>query len=136
MRNALVTTVVAGTAALALAAVARGQVQPVPGPGSGTVTVTGRVEVADGMIRATQLGDWKVVVANAPDVRVVNTPTVGRAAWPFLKAGGRVLVTWPDGSSETLAIAQVGGAGWVQAASAPRTRWVNLDVARSIEDVR
>ncbi len=135
MRNTLVTTVVV-VGALALVAAVRAQVQPVPGPGSGVVTVTGRVEVADGMIRAVQTGDWKVLLANAPDVHVVNTPTVARAALPFLKQRARVAVTWPDGTTETVHIAQLGGGGWVQDSSGARTRWINLDGARYVEDAK
>ena len=118
MRNALVTTLVIGGIAVALAAGVRGQAQAVPGPGSGVVTVTGTVQIADGMIHAAQVGDWKVAVANAPDVRVVNTPTVARAAWPFLRQGAQVTVTWPDGSTESIRIAQLGGAGGCREAAA------------------
>lgn len=133
MRNALVTVAAIGVVGMVWLLPARGQVQSAPGPGSGVVTVTGRVEIADGQIRASQLGDWRVTLANAADVRVVNTPTVVRAAHPFLKTGARVQVTWPDGSTETVAVVQLGGAGWVQGESGARTRWINLDTARYLE---
>jgi hypothetical protein len=135
MRNILVTTlVVVGTLALVRAVTA--QVQPVPGPGSGVVTVTGKVEVTDGTIRAVQVGDWRVVVANAPDVRVVNTPAVAAAAWPFLKQGSEIAVGWPDGTIDTIRIARLGGGGWVQGSSAGRTRWFNLDVAKYVQETK
>lgn len=136
MRNAVITSVVAGAAAIALGIAARAQVQTVPGPGSGIVTVTGRVEVADGVIRAVQNGEWKVLVANAPDVRVVNTPTVTQAPLPFLKVGARIVITWPDGVRDTVQISQLGGGPWILAADSSRPRWINVSGARSIEDAK
>jgi hypothetical protein len=135
------TAIAVAVAALAIAAgalsiPASGQVQSAPGPGSGVVSVTGRVEVADGMIRASQLGDWRILVANAPDVRVVNTATVARAPLPFLKQGARVLVTWQDGSTETVRLGQLAGGGWAQTETAGRTRWLNLDGARYVEEAK
>jgi hypothetical protein len=128
MRNAVITSVVAGAAAIALGIGARAQVQTLPGPGSGIVTVTGRVEVADGVIHAVQNGEWKVLVANAPDVRVVNTPTVAPAPLPFLKVGARIAIIWPDGV--------LGGGSWILADGSSRPRWINLTGARSIEDAK
>jgi hypothetical protein len=93
------------------------------------------VEVADGFIEARQSGDWKVAVANAPDVRVVNTPTVVQAPLPFLKAGVRLQVTWNDGSTATIHVAQPGSAGWCLT-EGQRRAWVNLNLARSVEEVR
>lgn len=135
MRKTVVTSVAAAIAAVALGLTARGQVQSVPGPGSGVVTVTGRVEVVDGMVRAAQNGDWKVQIANAPDVRVVNTATVLPAPLPFLKAGSRLTVTWPDGTVQTIRVGQLGSGGWVSDDSA-RGRWLNLSAARSVEDAK
>jgi hypothetical protein len=136
MRNAVITSVVAGAAAIALGIGARAQVQTLPGPGSGIVTVTGRVEVADGVIHAVQNGEWKVLVANAPDVRVVNTPTVAPAPLPFLKVGARIAIIWPDGVRDTLQISQLGGGSWILADGSSRPRWINLTGARSIEDAK
>ena len=136
MRNAVITSVVAAAAAVALAIGARAQVQTVPGPGSGIITVTGRVEVADGVIHAVQNGEWKVLVANAPDVRVVNTPTVAQAPMPFLKVGARVAITWPDGVRDTVEISQLGGGTWILADGRSRPRWINLSAARSVEDAK
>jgi len=136
MRKAVMTSIAAGIAAIALGIVVRAQVQPVPGAGSGVVTVTGRVEVADGMVRASQNGDWKVLIANAPDVRVVNTPTVANAPLPFLKVGARIAITWQDGSRESAQISQLGGGGWILADRTSRPRWLNLSSARSVEDAK
>jgi hypothetical protein len=136
MRKAFVTAVVIGVIALAWEFSARGQVQPVPGPGSGVVTVTGRVEIADGMIQARQNGDWRVAVANVPDVRVVNTPTVTRAPLPFVKAGAKLQVTWPEGSVENVRVTQPAGGGWCLIDSNGRARWVNLDLARYVDETR
>jgi hypothetical protein len=93
------------------------------------------VEVADGLIQARQSGDWKVAVANAPDVRVVNTPTVVAAPLPFLKAGIRLQVTWNDGSTATIRVVQPGAGGWCLT-EGQRPAWVNLNLARSVEEVR
>ena len=135
MRKAVIAGVGVVMAGLAWGIPARGQVQAVPGPGSGVVSVVGRVEVADGLIQARQSGDWKVGVANTPDVRVVNTPTVVPAPLPFVKAGVRLLVTWADGSTVTIRVVQPGGGGWCLTES-QRPAWVNLNLARSVEEVR
>jgi hypothetical protein len=136
MRNAVMTSITVGVAAIALGIAVRAQVQPVPGAGSGVVTVTGRVEVADGMVRASQNGEWKVLIANAPDVRVVNTATVANAPLPFLRVGARVAITWQDGSREPVQISQLGGGAWILADGTSRPRWLNLSSARSIEDAK
>jgi hypothetical protein len=132
MRNVVVTLAVAA-AAIGLGLTARGQVQSVPGPGSGVVTVTGRVEVVDGVVRSSQNGDWKVTLANVPDVRVVNTPTVAQAPLSFLKTGTTLTVTWQDGSRETIRVGQLGGGGWVRSETPGRRAWMNLDAARAVE---
>jgi hypothetical protein len=136
MRKALVTAVGIGIVALVWGLPARGQVQPVPGPGSGVVSVVGRVEVADGSIQARQAGDWRVAVANAPDVRVVNTPTVSPAPLPFLKTRVRLQVIWPGGASQTLRVAQLGGGGWCLVEGSGNPYWVNLNMAQSVEEMR
>jgi hypothetical protein len=136
MRNAVMTSISVGVAAIALGIVVRAQVQPMPGPGSGVVMVTGRVEVADGMVRASQNGEWKVLIANAPDVRVVNTPAVAHAPLPFLRVGARIAITWQDGTREPAQISQLGGGGWILADGTSRPRWLNLSSARSVEDAK
>ena len=135
MRKAFVTAVGIAVVGLAWGLPARGQVQPVPGPGSGVVTVVGRVEVVDGVIEARQSGDWKVAVANAPDVRVVNTPTVAPAPLPFLKVGARLEVVWPDNTTATIRVVQLGGGGWCLT-EGQRPQWINLSLARSVSEVR
>ena len=83
-----------------------GQVQPVPGPGTGIVTVQGEVDVRRlPPIEVGQRGDWRVSLANAADVRVVNTPAVAIAPPTFLRARGRYEVTWPGGERETFTLA-------------------------------
>jgi len=135
MRKAFVTAVGIAAVGLAWGLPARGQVQPVPGPGSGVVTVVGRVEVADGLIQARQSGDWKVAIANAPDVRVANIPTVALAPLPFLKVGARLEVSWPDNTTATIRVVQLGGGGWCLI-EGQRPQWINLSLARSVSDVR
>ena len=135
MRKALVTAIGIAVVGLVWGLPARGQVQPVPGPGSGVVTVVGRVEVADGVIQARQSGDWKVVIANAPEVRVVNIPTVSPAPLPFLKVGARLEVSWPDNTTATITVAQLGGGGWCLIGG-QRPQWVNLSLARSVGEAR
>lgn len=113
-----------------------GQVQPVPGPGTGVVTVQGEVDIRRvGPIDVGQRGDWKVSLANIADVRVVNTPAVAIAPLPFLKVGGRYDVTWPAGDRETVGVAQLGSSGWVRAAANGRQRWVNMALAKTIEEL-
>ena len=49
------------------------------------------------------------------------------------------MVTWPVGEQETFEVAQLGGGAWVRAADVDqrgRFRWLNLTVAKSIDEVR
>jgi hypothetical protein len=134
MRTKVVTGVVVAVVALYLARSTHGQVQSVPGPGTGVVTVQGVVDVrALPPIDVGQRGDWKMSLANVADVRVVNTPTVVAAPLAFLKVGGKYDITWPAGDRETIGVAQLGSGGWVRAAGG-RQRWLNLSVARAIEE--
>ena len=140
MRTKIITGVVAVVAALYWARSIQGQVQAVPGPGSGVVIVQGEVDVRRlPPIAVGQQGDWKVSLANVADVRVANTPVVAAAPLPFLRVGGRYMVTWPVGETETFEVAQLGGGTWVRAAvddQRGRLRWLNLTVAKSIDEVR
>ena len=96
MRTKIITGVVAVVAALYWARSIQGQVQAVPGPGSGVVIVQGEVDVRRfPPIAVGQQGDWKVSLANVADVRVANTPVVAAAPLPFIRVGGRYMVTWP-----------------------------------------
>ena len=135
MRTKVGVGVLVAAAALYWARSTEGQVQSVPGPGSGIVTVQGEVDIRRlPPIEASQRGDWKVTLANVPDVRVVNTATVTVAPLAFLKVGGRYAVTWPAGDREMVGIAEVGSGGWVRAAGAGRRRWLNLATAKAIEE--
>ena len=136
MHHRVVKALVVAGLAIAVGVAARGQVQSVPGPGSGVVMVTGRVEVVDGMVRSTQNGDWKVTLAHVPDVRVVNTASVAEAPLPFLKQGARLRVTWPDNVVDNVQVGQLGSGGWIRNDAAGRNVWLNLALARYIEESR
>lgn len=113
-----------------------GQVQPVPGPGSGIVTVTGKVQIDD-VVRVTPaVPDWRVTVGNVPDVRVVNTHGVTLTLPSFVKVGGRYDITWGPNERESIRVAETLPGGWVRADTDGRTRWLNLTLARSVEEVR
>jgi hypothetical protein len=100
------------------------------------VTVQGEVDIRRlPPIDASQRGDWKVSLANVPDVRVVNTPMVTAAPLAFLKVGGRYAVTWPAGDRETIGVAEFGSGGWLRAAGEGRRRWLNLAAAKTIEEI-
>jgi hypothetical protein len=135
MRTNIVAGGVIAVALLVWARSTDGQVQSVPGPGTGVVTVQGVVDVRDlPPIDVGQRGDWKMSLANVADVRVVNTPTVAAAPLAFLKVGGKYDVTWPAGDRETIGVAQLASGGWVRATGGGRERWLNLSVAKVIEE--
>jgi hypothetical protein len=135
MRTKIITGVAVVLVALYCVRSTDGQVQSVPGPGSGIVIVQGEVDIRRlPSIDVGQRGDWKVSLANVPDVRVVNTPTVAAAPLAFLKVGGRYDISWPAGERETIGVAQLGSGGWVRAAVSGRQRWLNLSVAKAIEE--
>jgi uncharacterized protein (DUF58 family) len=136
MRTTTGSALVVGVAAVVCVLVmkpsnaAQVNVQPVPGPGSGVVTVTGKVEISNVPdVGASQRGDWKA------DVRVTNTPTVALESLPFLKPGSRYEVTWANGDKETVRVVQAAPGGWARVESSARTRWVNLTVARSVDEM-
>ena len=136
MRTRIVTGVLVVMAGFYWVRSTDGQVQSVPGPGSGIVTVRGEVDIRRlPPIDVSQRGDWKVSVANVPDVRVVNTPTVAVAPLAFLRVGGLYTVSWPAGDREIVGIAQFGSGGWVRAAGEDRRRWLNLAAAKTIEEI-
>ena len=135
MRTRVIIGIVIAVGGLYLAGSTAGQVQSVPGPGSGMVAVQGEVDIRRlPPIDVGQRGDWKVSLANVPDVRVVNTPTIAVAPLAFLRVGGRYDVIWPAGDRETVGIAELGSGGWVRAAGAGRRRWLNLAAAKTIEE--
>jgi hypothetical protein len=136
MRTKAATGILIVGAALVWARVPNGQVQPAPGPGTGRVTVEGTVNIGNvPVVETVQRGDWKVSVANAPEVRVVNTPVVGISPLPFLKVGGRYEVVWGAGEREVLVIAQLGSGAWARVETPGRRRWLNLSAARAIEEI-
>jgi hypothetical protein len=111
--------------------------QPLPGQTSGIVRVAGSVEVANSpTVLSQQLGEWKVGIANVPDVRVVNTPTVSVATPDFLRKGSRWRITWANGEGQVVEVVQTTGGGWVRVAAGARQRWINLATVRSVEDVQ
>jgi hypothetical protein len=119
---------------------AQQEMRPTPGPGSGIMKVTGTVDVGNApQVHAAQQGEWRIAVANRPDVRVVNTPEVIIPSPDFLKKGGRHTITWTTGQQEAVQIHEVGAGGWMQVTtstpgSVPGLRWINLAAVRSIED--
>jgi hypothetical protein len=126
-----------GAALLVWVGASNGQVFPAPTAGSGVVTVTGKVDVDNVVqVAAAQRGEWRVAVANVPDVRVSNTPTVAPAALPFVRAGVRLVVTWPTGDRETIRIVQPAGGGWARVESTGGVRWLNLEGARAVDEVQ
>jgi hypothetical protein len=105
----------AGMAALG----AQQELRPTPGPGSGTMKVVGTVDIGSlPPVEAIQRGDWKVVVG-PPE---------------FVAVRGRYTITWPGGERETITVDQLATGGWVRATVEGRARWINLAVARSVEE--
>lgn len=112
-----------------------GQVQPVPGPGTGVVTVQGEVDIRRmPLVEAAQRGDWKVSLASAADTRVLAMPAVTQARPPFVRSGGRYAITWSGGEQETIVVGQVADGAWVRTTVNNRERWLNLALARAIEE--
>jgi hypothetical protein len=136
MQTKLIIAALAAAAAL-IAGVSAQEARSTPGLGTGIVNVRGTVEVANMVdVRAAQAGEWRVAVANVPDVRVTSTPVVEFAGTGFVSKGRRYDVTWIGGERETLAIEDVGQNGWVRVGTREgRRRWVNLTNARSVEEM-
>lgn len=107
------------------------QVYRQPDAGTGLVTVAGGVEITNTpTVKATQLGEWKVAIANAPDVHVSNTASVRMPPPEFLKARTRYEVVWPNGERESVLFEETGRDGWVRVDD---RRWINVAAARSLE---
>jgi hypothetical protein len=137
MQTKLIIGAVAGAAAL-IAGVSAQEARSTPGLGTGIVNVRGTVEVANTLdVRASQSGEWRVALANVPDVRVTSTPVVEFAGTGFVMRGRRYDVTWIGGERETIGIEDVGQNGWVRVAASRegRRRWVNLTNARAVEEM-
>ena len=133
------------TTVLGVLVFAQQETQKVPGFGSGIVKIEGTVDIANTpIVLAHQSGDWKVIVANAPDVRVAAMPDVRVASMPsvsvaapeFVTKGSRYSITWSTGERQVIRVAHVGSGGWIRVDSAgERERWVNLASARSVDEV-
>lgn len=138
MRRTTIAVVSVAAVLLGAAAVAQQEVFPTPRAGTGVVTVTGAVDIErmpavviaampDAAVR--QSGDWRVSVTGQPQVSL--------APAAFVRVGVRYGVTWTDGSTETVSIAESGAGGWVRVQQPQGvSRWVNLSAARAIEEVR
>jgi hypothetical protein len=117
-------------AMMAWAASSAGQgVKPVPGPGTGIVTVEGTVNVGNTpvvmvgntpMVNAVQGGAWKVAAS-------VPNPD-------FLQLNRSYTVTWPDGGTQSVVVAEVGSNGWVRVENPGRRRWINLGQVLSVQE--
>jgi hypothetical protein len=128
MNTRFMTAGAASAALLATTLAAYQQTQPRPGPGSGIMTVAGTVDIGRmPPVAATQQGEWRMVVTNAPTVVV--------APLAFVKAGGRYRITWTDGATEIVNVVQAEPGGWVRIADDAPT-WINLAAARSVTSVK
>jgi hypothetical protein len=128
-------------AALGWAAVSAQQAQQdvrsTPGLGSGIVTVTGAVEVANSpTVEALQAGQWTVALAQPADVRLAGTSRIAFALPGIVQARGRYAIVWSGGERETITAEQLGTDGWLRTATDGRPRWINLAMARSIEELK
>lgn len=130
-----------GSAALALTTVLGvylyGQeTQKVPSFGTGIVTVAGTVDIGNTpLVLAHQAGEWKVVLAAPPDVRVVNVPNVSVPPPAFLRSGARYEITWTTGDRQVVRVLEAAPGGWVKVEAAERERWINIASARSVDTV-
>jgi hypothetical protein len=112
------------------------ETQRLPGFGSGILKVEGTVDVGNTpLVLAHQSGEWKMVVANQPDVRVVNVAAVSIAPPDFVRKGGRYEVTWATGDRQLIQVVQMAPGGWVRVEAGPRLRWLNLSSARAVDEV-
>ena len=130
MRTSLLVFALAGSAFIWTAS-AQQEMRPTPGPGSGTMTVRGTVDVGNIIdVTASQRGEWKVAVS--------SVPPMAAASLEFVRKGERYLIAWSAGDpAELVTIAAHGQGGWVQVENpGGRQRWVNLNVARAVEEVR
>jgi hypothetical protein len=106
------------------------QTSPVPGPGTGEVTVKGDVSVKGDVrvvneVNARQSGPWTVGVSG-----IVNTsPPV----LPFVRVGKSYVIQWPDGSVQTSTPRESHGS-WARIDSDGQALWINLAMARSIQE--
>ena len=130
MRNVLILGFLAIAATVWSGVAAQQETLPRPGPGSGITRVAGSVSI-DEMpdVNARQRGEWRVGVIGVSDVRVSGVAEVRIASPNFIRQGRSYEVTWPDGVKDSITIAEIGANGWFRVG---RSRWVNLDQARSV----
>ena len=131
MPKHLVGAAIAAAALFWVAASSGQDVRPVPGPGSGVVTVRGTVDVGSMPdVRAVQAGEWKVSVANTPNVRVAATTHLD-----FVRQGQRYRVIWAPDQTEEVVVAQLGSWGWIRVESktgAAGSTWTRRKASRSV----
>ena len=129
MRTSIVVVTLVTVVVLWNVLTAQQEMLPRPGPGSGIVRVEGSVNVANSPgVRAAQEGNWQVKQDGEWQVKIVPAP--------FLRPNARYLITWADGSTERIvALTDVANGAWVMVEGTPR-RWLNLALARAVEDVK
>jgi hypothetical protein len=132
MRITVGILVLLSVCAVGLRVMAQQEMRPTPGPGSGRMTV----DVATiPIVQVAPAGEWRTTVANVPDVRVVNTPSVVSAAPDFVRSGGRYEITWSGGDRETVTVSEAMRGGWIRVEEGNRRRWLNVGAARSLEEL-
>src|SRR5205085_4023994 len=99
--------------------------QPAPGIGSGVAQVTGTVRISD-LPPLQQAAPWKMSLEGTGNVRVVDKVAVATAE--FVAPNTAYVVTWNDGSTESIVVLQAFSGGGVSARSGDRTRFLNLSV--------
>jgi len=106
---------------------AQQEMLPRPGPGSGVTPVS-------------QRGNWDVAISNTPTVRVVNAVPV-RLGVPSFVRNATFEITWANGDKEAVTVVRFdrqeearANEGWVEVRSGGKARWVNLAMARSVEE--
>ena len=107
---------------------AQQEMQSRPGPGSGVMNVN---VVNHPAVTASQNGEWRVAIDNVPTVRLASPARVSVNVPEFVVKGRTYLVTWGDGTTETITVQEISEDGWIQISG--RTRWVNLGTARAID---
>ena len=130
-RARLLTSLLTVLAVLWVGVTAQQEMQSRPGPGSGTMNVN---VVNRAQVTATQGGEWRVVLANAPDVQVTNVVPVTIEPPQFVVVGATSRVTWTTGEVETVTVRQLARGGWIRVdTQGAGGRWINLQTARSVE---
>jgi hypothetical protein len=112
------------------------ETQPIPGFGSGILKVAGTVDIGNTpLVLAHQAGEWKVIVASAPDVRVASLPAVSLASPDFVRKGSRYEITWSTGERQQVSVVETAPGGWIRVEAGPKQRWVSLASARAVDEL-